>query len=83
MQIHITSIDLFDLLKPKIGEKEAKTLVIYIETKAEEVINEKKDIFLTKDDKVDIMKSIYFVGLVQFLAIVTSVIAIVGFMLRH
>ena len=40
----------------------------------------KKDIFLTKDDKVDIMRSIYIVGVIQFLAIVASVIGIIGFM---
>ncbi len=41
-----------------------------------------KDVFLTKDDKVDIMRSIYIVGVVQFVAIVGSVIAILSFMLK-
>ena len=41
---------------------------------------EKVDLFLTKDDKVDLMRSIYVVGLVQFLAIVGSVVVIVNFM---
>jgi len=38
-----------------------------------------KNIFLTKDDKVDIMRSIYLVGVIQFLAIVGSVLAILSF----
>lgn len=38
--------------------------------------------FLTKDDKVDLMRTIYLVGLVQYLAIVGSVLAIVTFMLK-
>ena len=33
-----------------------------------------KGYFLTKEDKVDITRSIYFVGLLQFLAIVGSVV---------
>jgi hypothetical protein len=41
---------------------------------------EKVDLFLTKDDKVDLIRSIYVVGLVQFLAIVGSVVVIVNFM---
>ena len=35
---------------------------------------------LTKDDKIDIMKSIYLVGVIQFLAIVGSVIGSIAFM---
>jgi hypothetical protein len=38
-----------------------------------------KNVFLTKDDKVDIMRSIYLVGVIQFLAIVASVLAILSF----
>jgi len=45
------------------------------------VISEKNNL-LTTEDKIDIMRSIYIVGLVQFLAIVTAVIGILNFM-RH
>jgi len=38
-----------------------------------------KNVFLTKEDKIDIMRSIYLVGIVQFLAIVGSVLAILSF----
>ena len=48
-----------------------------------------KELFLTQKDKVDLLekintvnKSIYIVGIVQFLAIVASVLAIVNFMLK-
>jgi hypothetical protein len=78
--MQITSIELFELLKPKLGEKEAKTLVAYVEERAEEKINQKKDVFLTKDDKVDIMRSMYIVGVVQYLAILGSMLAIFSFM---
>lgn len=75
----VSEIQLFNILKSKIGESEAQTLVEYVKTQIEDEIDRKKDIFLTKDDKVDIMRSIYFVGLIQFLAIVGSVIGIVNF----
>ena len=78
--MQITSIELFELLKPNLGEKEAKTLVAYVEERAEEKINQKKEIFLTKDDKVDIMRSMYIVGVVQYLAILGSMLAIFNFM---
>jgi hypothetical protein len=51
-------------------------LVAYVEERAEEKINQKKDVFLTKDDKVDIMRSMYIVGVVQYLAILGSMLAI-------
>jgi len=78
--MQITSLELFELLKSKLGEKEAKSLVEYVEEKAEEKINQKKDVFLTKDDKVDIMRSMYIVGVVQYLAILGSMLAIFSFM---
>ncbi len=53
----------------------------------------KKDLFLTQKDKVELIdrisnveksltKTIYIVGLVQFLAIIASVLAIFNFMLK-
>ncbi len=52
-----------------------------------------KELFLTQRDKIDlvdriqsveklIIKTVYIVGLVQFLAIVASVLAIISFMIR-
>ncbi len=78
--MRMTSIDLFELLKPKLGEKEAKDLVNYVEEKTEETISRKKDIFLMKDDKVDLMRSMYIVGVVQYLAILGSMLAIFNYM---
>ncbi len=53
----VTTIDLFNILKGKIGEREAKTLVefveIHVEKKFEERMNEiasKEDILLVKKD---------------------------------
>jgi len=76
----ISSIELFELLRPKLGETEARQLVAFVEEKAEEKISAKKDVFLTKDDKIDLMRSIYLVGVVQYLAILGSILALFKFM---
>jgi hypothetical protein len=70
----------YELLKAKFGDENAGWLIQYIDEKTEKKMAEKVDLFLTKDDKVDLIRSIYFVGLVQFLAIVGSVVVIVNFM---
>jgi hypothetical protein len=63
-------------------KEEAQLVVEQIEQVVEEKINQKKDIFLTKDDKVDIMRSIYVVGIIQFLAITGSLIEIISIYFR-
>lgn len=73
-------LKVYEIFKTKFSEQEATTVIEYFESKAEEKINNKKEIFLTKDDKIDIMKSIYLVGVIQFIAIVSSVVAIISFM---
>ena len=89
----VTEIQLFQILKSKLGEKEAEELVSYVKTevKAEfdnrkELIASKEDIYLLKEDianvKAELMKSIYVVGLIQFLAIIGSVLAIMNFMIK-
>lgn len=49
-------------------------------------VSEIQEILATKADlanvRADLMKSIYIVGLIQFLAIVGSVLAIFNFMLK-
>lgn len=58
-------------------------LVDFIKSKVTSEFNNHKDPFLTKEDKIDIMRFIYIVGIVQFLAIVGSVLAIMNFMLEN
>jgi len=78
----VSEIQLFNILRNKLGENEAQTLVEYVKSQVNDEIESRKDIFLTKEDKVDIMRSIYVVGLIQFLAIVGSVIGIINFMIK-
>jgi hypothetical protein len=49
-------IQVYELLKSKFNDKEASLIIEYIDTKAEEKINQKKDIFLVKENKVDMIK---------------------------
>ncbi len=59
-----------------------KQLLDDIKPEVKSEFDNRKDTFLTKDDNIDIMRSIYIVGVVQFLAIVGSVIMIMNFMFR-
>jgi hypothetical protein len=57
-------IKAYEIFKQKLGEAEANTIIEFIEEKAAEKINSKKDIFLTKEDKTDMIKwmFIFWVG---------------------
>ncbi len=78
----ISEIQLYNALKTKLGDSEAQQLVDFVKSEVTSEFNNRKDSFLVKEDKIDIMRSIYVVGIVQFLAIVGSVLAIMNFMLR-
>jgi hypothetical protein len=39
-----------EVFKAKLGEKEAEIIIEFIETKSKEQIDDKKDIFMTKED---------------------------------
>ena len=74
-------LKVYEIFKKRLNEEEAAVVMEYFDTKAEEKITQKKEVFLTKDDKVDIIKSIYLVNIVQFLATIASIIAIIKFMM--
>ena len=63
-------VSLYKALSEKIGDNESQLLVEGIKQEVKNEFETQKGIFLTKEDKIDIMRSIYLVGLVQFLAIV-------------
>ena len=46
----ITDIELYEALKPKIGEKEARSLIAFVEFKSEKKFEEKKETLATKED---------------------------------
>ncbi|RNL54125.1 hypothetical protein [Pedobacter jejuensis] len=85
----VTEIQLFQILKAKLGEAEAEQLVSFVQAEVEnkrEILATKEDIANTKkyilQVKSELSKSIYLVGLIQFLAIVCSVFGIINFMIK-
>ena len=79
----ISEIQLYNALKTKLGDNEAQQLVDFVKSEVTSEFNNRKETFLNKEDKIDIMRSIYIVGIVQFLAIVGSVLAVMNFMLKN
>lgn len=52
--MQITSIDLYNMLKGKLGDKEAGSLVNYMETKTEDLFLNKMNILVTKAELADV-----------------------------
>lgn len=48
--MQVSEIQLFQMLREKIGEKEAQSLVEYVETKIEKEFDGKRDVLATKED---------------------------------
>lgn len=48
-------LKVYEILKTRFSEKEAETFIEYFDAKAIEKIDDKKDLFLTKQDKVDLI----------------------------
>ena len=46
----ISSIEMYNILKVKLGEKEAKALTEYVESKVKNSIKKEKDVLTTKED---------------------------------
>lgn len=77
----ISEIKLYELLKAKIGEKEAEAFVEILERKVDKKFEERKSDFATKEDisglRTELLRTIYITSLGQLLAIVGSVIGII------
>lgn len=64
----ISTIEMYNILKGKLGENEAKALTEYVESKVERTFDKKKDVLATKEDlanvKSDIIKwmFIFWIG---------------------
>lgn len=78
----VSEIQLFQILKSKLGEKEAEELVLFVKNEVKAEFENRKEGLATKEDISSLHKSMYILGLVQFLAIVGSVLMIVNFMIR-
>ena len=77
----VSEIKLYELLKAKIGDKEAEAFVEIPEKKVEHKFNDKKGELATKEDlsglRSELLRTIYLTSMGQLLAIVASVIAII------
>jgi len=51
-------IKVYEIFKSKFSEQEATTVIEYFEAKTEQKFTDKKDIFLTKQDKIDLIEKI-------------------------
>lgn len=49
-------LKVYEILKNRFSEKEAETFIEYFDAKAIEKIDDKKDVFLTKVDKIDLIE---------------------------
>ena len=81
------SLKLFDITQEFIQDKDkAREFVSKIEETIDDKFNSEKTILASKIDIAEleskISKTIYIVGLIQFLGIIGSVIAIVNFMIK-
>ena len=63
-------LKVYEIFKAKLVEQDAATVIEYFESKSEEKINQKKDVFLTKDDKVDLIKWMVGFWIAQMAAII-------------
>jgi len=80
--VSVTEIQLFQILKAKLGEQEAEQLVSFVKAEVKSEFDNKREILATKSDIFNMQKTICVVGLIQFLAIIGSVIGIVNFMIK-
>ena len=93
MAMTVSEIQLYQILKTKLGDKVAEELVSFVKSEVHNEFDARKQILATKEDiyiikqdiydvKVNLMRSIYVVGLIQFLAIIGSVLAIINFTVK-
>ena len=82
----VSNIRLYQILKERLGEKEAGELAWLVTTEIKNEFDGRKKTFATKQDsgivKTELIKSIYFIGLIQFLAITEAMIGIVNLIIK-
>lgn len=80
-------LKVYEIFKNKLGEDEASVIVQWVEEISERKISDKKDVFLTKDDKIQIIEKIseskteimrWMFGIFAML-----MLAIIGLYVRH
>jgi hypothetical protein len=66
----VSEIELFESLSEQIGKEKTKIFVEYMEAKIDKQMNERSSVFLTKQDKVDIIKwmFVFWIGTIGVLS---------------
>jgi cytochrome c-type biogenesis protein CcmH/NrfG len=79
----ISEINLYNALKASLSESQAQTIVENLKEQIKTEVDIRVSILATKDDlsnlRADLLRTIYLVGIVQFLAIVGSLLMILKF----
>jgi hypothetical protein len=82
----VSEIKLYELLKAKLGEKEAEAFVEILEKKVDHKFDEAKQTLATKEDlantKVDLIKWMVALLLGLFIALVGAMAAIIKLMIN-
>ena len=80
----VSDIQLYELLKGKLGAREAEAFVEILDRRVEKKFDEKREIIATKEDIhnlcSELLRTFYLVSLGQLLVIIGSVIAIISFL---
>ena len=75
--IAISSIEMYNILKGKLGENEAQALTEYVESKVEKTFDKEKDVLATKVDlaetKSEIIKWMFIFWIGQLAAIIAII----------
>lgn len=71
-----TQITLFKVFKEKFGEDQAQIIVAVIEDTIDNKIEGKKDVLLTKDDKVDLIRWMVGLWLTTFVSLAVMIIGL-------
>ncbi len=77
----ISVIKLYELLKSRIGEKEAEAFIQILEEKVEKKFEQKKNELDTKEDvsnlRAELLRTIYLTSSGQLIAIIASVVSLI------
>lgn len=87
--MQVSEVELFQILKDKVGEQEAKTITEYIETKVEKQFELKKEVLASKQDIADIKFEManYKSEIIRWLFVfwttqLIAMLGIIGFILK-
>ncbi len=92
--MQVTEIEVYKSIQAKLGDREAQELVGFIKSEIKAEFMDCKQVFLVKEDKIDLIQSmkqdkvdliraIFISGIIQFLAIIGALLGILSFFTKH